>query len=84
MQPAIRQENYRIGREALLNAFCHSRAKGIELSLEYAESALFLRLRDNGCGIDPQVLHAGRDGHWGLEGMRERATRIGALLTTYQ
>jgi hypothetical protein len=28
----------------------------------------------------PQVLHAGRDGHWGLSGMRERAERIGAKL----
>ena len=37
-------------------------------------------VRDNGCGIDPQVLDTGREGHWGLAGMRERATRIGGLL----
>jgi signal transduction histidine kinase len=24
------------------------------------------------------VLHEGRDGHWGLTGMRERAERVGA------
>jgi signal transduction histidine kinase len=35
---------------------------------------------DDGCGIDAQVLGAGRDGHWGLAGMRERATRIGGEL----
>ena len=44
------------------------------------ESGLRMRIRDNGCGIDPQVLHAGREGHWGLLGMRERASRIGGLL----
>jgi signal transduction histidine kinase len=40
-------------------------------------------VRDDGCGIDPQVLHAGREGHWGLPGMRERAERIGARLKVW-
>jgi signal transduction histidine kinase len=39
-----------------------------------------MRIRDDGRGMDPQVLEKGRDGHWGLAGMRERATRIGGLL----
>jgi signal transduction histidine kinase len=43
-------------------------------------SDLRMNVRDNGCGIDPQVLHTGREGHWGLAGMRERATRLGGLL----
>jgi signal transduction histidine kinase len=76
----IQDEIYRIGREALANAFCHSGAKRVELELEYSDSELRIRIRDNGCGIDPQVLEKGRDGHWGLAGMRERATRIGGLL----
>ena len=33
---------------------------------------------DNGRGIDEEVIRTGRDGHWGLSGMRERAQRIGA------
>jgi signal transduction histidine kinase len=37
-------------------------------------------VRDDGCGIDPHVLDAGRKGHWGLPGMRERSERIGANL----
>src|SRR5262245_8751963 len=78
--PPIEHEIYRIGREALVNAFRHSRAKRVEFELEYADSDLRMRVRDNGCGIDPQMLHAGREGHWGLAGMRERATRIGGLL----
>jgi PAS domain S-box-containing protein len=80
LRPPIRNEIYRIGREALLNAFCHSGAKSVEFELEYADSDLRMRVRDNGCGIDPQVLAAGREGHWGLTGMQERATRIGGLL----
>ena len=39
-----------------------------------------MRVRDNGCGVDPQVLETGREGHWGLAGMRERAAKIGGLL----
>ena len=39
-----------------------------------------MRVRDDGKGIDPQVLQSGRDGYWGLAGMKERATRIGGLL----
>jgi len=76
----IHNEIYRIGREALLNAFRHSGAKSVEFELEYADSDLRMRVRDNGCGIDPQVLAAGREGHWVLAGMQERATKIGALL----
>jgi PAS domain S-box-containing protein len=76
----IQHEIYRIGREALFNAFCHSGAKRIELELEYSDSELYVRIRDNGCGIEPQMLEKGRDGHWGLAGMRERTTRIGGVL----
>ena len=75
----IQHEIYRIGREALVNAFFHSGAKRIELELEYSDSELYVRIRDNGCGIDPQMLEKGHAGHWGLAGMRERATRIGGL-----
>jgi len=76
----IQQEIYRIGREALLNAFCHSGAKRIEFELEYADRELQMRVRDDGIGISSQVLRDGRKGHWGLAGMQERAARIGGLL----
>jgi len=80
LQPFIRHEIYRIGREALVNAFSHSKAKRIEFELDYSNTDFSMRIWDNGCGIDPQVLRDGRDGHWGLAGMRERATRIGGVL----
>ena len=78
LHPLVRDEVYRIGREALVNAFRHSRARSIEVELLYATDQLRLVVRDDGCGIDPQVLDTGREGHWGLSGMRERAERIGA------
>jgi len=80
LNPSIQGEMYRIGREALLNAFSHSQGKRVELELEYADQGLQMRVRDNGIGIDPQVLCEGRAGHFGFAGMRERATRIGAVL----
>ena len=83
LHPVIRDEVYRIGREALANAFRHSGATAIEVEIEYAARVLRLLVRDDGRGIDPQVLEAGRDGHWGLSGMRERAERMGARLKVW-
>ncbi len=78
LHPAIWDEAYRIGREAVINAFRHSRANKIEVEVEYTSRGLRILVRDDGRGIDAQVLHAGREGHWGLSGMRERAEQIGA------
>ena len=80
LHPMIRDEVYRIGREALVNAFRHARAQTIEVEVEYVAHHLRVVVRDDGLGIDAQVLRSGRDGHWGLSGMRERAERIGARL----
>src|SRR5258708_663369 len=80
LRPAIRDEVYRIGREALVNAFLHAKANTIEVEVEYASRYLRIMVRDDGCGIDPQILDAGRQGHWGLPGMRERSEGIGASL----
>jgi len=76
----IREELYRIGKEALVNAFRHSRARRVDLEFDYTRNNLSLRVRDNGCGIEPQVLEQGLAGHWGLAGMRERTARIGGEL----
>jgi signal transduction histidine kinase/ligand-binding sensor domain-containing protein len=80
LHPLLRDEVYRIGREALVNAFRHARARNIEVEVEYSSSRFRVLVRDDGRGIDPQMLHSGREGHWGLPGMRERAERIGAKL----
>jgi signal transduction histidine kinase len=78
LRRAVLDDVYRVGREALVNAFRHSQASNIDVLLEYSANQLRLVVRDDGCGIDPKVLRFGKDGHWGLSGMRERAERIGA------
>ena len=83
LHPIIRDEAYRIGREALVNAFHHSQAGKIEVELEYSTKNLRIVVRDDGAGIDQQVLESGKDGHWGLAGMRERAEGIGARIRVW-
>jgi signal transduction histidine kinase len=79
LSPVLQDELYRIGREVLRNAFRHARAKLIEVEIRYSSQELRLRIRDDGVGIDTNVLEAGaRPGHWGLPGVRERAKLIGA------
>jgi len=78
LHPFIREEVYRIAREAVINAFRHSEAARIEVEIKYAARSLRIMVRDNGCGVDPEVLRTGREGHWGLSNMRERAEKIGA------
>ena len=80
LRPVIRDQVYRIGREALANAFRHSRASVVEAVLNYGRDRLHIVVRDNGSGMDPQILRSGREGHWGLSGMRERAATISATL----
>jgi signal transduction histidine kinase len=79
MHPVVRDEVYRIGYEAIRNACLHSNGKRLEVSLRYGKD-LAVCVRDNGVGIDPTVAERGKNGHFGLQGMRERAERIGGKL----
>jgi ligand-binding sensor domain-containing protein/signal transduction histidine kinase len=80
MHPIVRDEVYRIGYEAIRNACVHSQASKLEFTLTYAEE-LGLHVSDNGIGIDPLFADRGKEGHFGLQGMRERAARIAGKLT---
>jgi signal transduction histidine kinase len=80
LHPILRDDIYRIAQEALRNAFRHAQASQIEADITYGQSILRLRIRDDGKGTDPKHLNTGREGHWGLPGMRERAQQIGARL----
>src|SRR4030081_403204 len=80
MHPIVRDEIYRIGYEAIRNAFAHSSASRLEVELRYGDD-LALRVSDSGTGIDPAIVDAGKDGHFGLQGMQERAGRIRGKLT---
>ncbi len=84
LDPILRDEIYRIAREALWNAFRHAQAHKIEAEITYGDSQFLLRVRDDGSGIDRNVLERGsRAGHWGLPGMRERAEGFGGRLEVW-
>ena len=84
LHPILRDEIYKIAAEALRNAFHHSQAKQVEVDLRYDDDQFRLRVRDDGRGIDPAVLSSnGLEGHYGLRGMRERATLIKGKLAVW-
>jgi Signal transduction histidine kinase len=84
LYPILRDEIYRIAAEAMRNAFQHAQARKIEVEIRYADEQLRLRVRDDGKGIDAAVLSRQHgEGHYGLPGMRERATLIGGKLTVW-
>ena len=78
LHPILQDELFRIAREAIGNAFRHARAKHIEVDIRFDGRVLQLRVRDDGIGIESSIATNGREGHWGLAGMRERARNIGA------
>jgi signal transduction histidine kinase len=83
LHPIPRDEIYRIAREALQNAFSHARARQVEAEITYGPRTLRLRIRDDGGGIAQDILKEGRSRHYGLPGMRERATQIGGKLNIW-
>lgn len=82
LNPIAVDEVVRIGAEAILNAFRHAQADHILTTITYARDAMILTVEDDGIGIAPDILEAGRRaGHFGLIGMRERTRRINAGIT---
>jgi signal transduction histidine kinase/ligand-binding sensor domain-containing protein len=79
--PEVRDEAYRIGHEAIVNAFAHAGARHVTVGIDYATHLFQMKISDDGRGICPDYLGAdGRPDHWGLRGMHERARRIDATL----
>lgn len=84
LAPLVRDEVYRIAVEALRNAFLHAQAKRIEVEIHYDKRQLRMRVRDNGKGIDQNVLNEGGvSGHHGLPGMHERAALVKGKLSVW-
>ena len=78
----VLEEVFCIGREAISNAFQHAQASSITVTVTYNQLALCVSCLDDGRGIPEDVLKAyQREGHWGLVGMKERATRIGGTFS---
>jgi signal transduction histidine kinase len=80
LNPAVREDAYRIGREALLNAFRHSEASRVEVDIEYATTRLRIAVRDDGKGILDGLFHSERRRYRGLTAIRELAEAMGAKL----
>jgi signal transduction histidine kinase len=80
MHPVVRDEIYRVAYEAIRNACTHSRGSRLEVELKCGHD-LALHVKDDGVGIDPTIGDHGKEGHFGLQGMRERVARIGGKLT---
>jgi signal transduction histidine kinase len=84
LHPIVRDEIYRIAAEALRNAFRHAQAQHVEVEVRYDDEQYRLRIRDDGKGFDQATLSGkGTEGHYGVPGMRERATLIGGKLTLW-
>jgi signal transduction histidine kinase len=80
--PIVRDDVHRIASEALRNAFRHAQAMRIDVEIRYGPRQFRLRVIDNGKGIDQKALaEGGREGHFGLAGLRERAELVGGKLT---
>lgn len=84
LHPVVLEESFSIGREALVNALTHSDGRNVEVEITYDTRQFRLRVRDDGRGIDSRILEeGGRPDHWGMQGMRERAQKIGAQLKVW-
>jgi PAS domain S-box-containing protein len=79
LPPAVEEELYRIAREALNNALKHAMATSVVVRIRVENGQLELDITDNGTGFDLNA--AGDRGGLGLVGMRERAERLGGMLT---
>jgi signal transduction histidine kinase len=74
---------FRIAQEALTNIVRHARAKTVWVSVAHEDSLLKLAVRDDGVGFDLNVALAqkGPDASLGLQGMQERASALGGVVS---
>jgi signal transduction histidine kinase/ligand-binding sensor domain-containing protein len=70
----------RIAQEAVTNSVKHSGARTVEVALDYSHRSVHLSVKDDGAGFAQGENGHGRAGHYGLIGMKERASHIGAEL----
>ena len=77
LAPDVEYNLVRIAQEAVTNSVKHSGARSVEVALDFTPKALHLSVKDDGAGFADGN---GQSGHYGLIGMKERATHIGADL----
>lgn len=78
--PVVADEIFAIGREALTNAFRHADATAISVEIDYGEQFVRVVVVDNGRGVAQKFVESGRDGHFGLVLMKERAAAVGGKI----
>ena len=66
----------RIIRELAVNAVRHGRATAIKVAGSVENGKLMFAVSDNGCGFDPSSAPGVEDGHFGLQGIRERVAAL--------
>ncbi len=66
-----------VAREAMRNAVIHGAPQQILLRLAFNPREVRLEVADDGCGFDPSGVDLTDDGHYGIEGMRERVAQLG-------
>lgn len=81
MDAAAMRDLSLIVREAIGNAVKHGGANRIAISADKLDGGWMLRVSNNGSKFNPQTAPGAAEGHFGLEGMQQRARRIGAELT---
>jgi signal transduction histidine kinase len=83
LDEAIRITIFRVIQEALNNIVKHADASHVDLTLEFRESAARIRVRDNGCGFNLDLVRFNQVGRssLGLAGMEERAALLGGTLS---
>jgi signal transduction histidine kinase len=67
-------------QEAVGNAFRHGHAAFVHVELNYEPEGLEMHIDDDGLGFDPASALGTREGHFGLQGMRERMRRLGGFM----
>lgn len=77
----VEQCVYRIAQEAIENVIHHANAKILFVQLLKTEGDILLTIEDDGTGFDENQIH--EEGHYGLEGMRERAQIAGGQLSVH-
>jgi signal transduction histidine kinase len=66
--------------EAMTNALKHAEPRSILVRVAFAADAVTLTVEDDGHGFDPAHAAGPREGHFGLQGMRERVKRLDGVL----
>lgn len=67
-------------RELTINAKRHGEATKIDISGTFDKNVFRIIVTDNGRGFDPQNVPGVKDGHFGIQGMRERLNEIAGEL----